>query len=46
MFEVNTKDANDKLEIIFIIILPKSLQKCKLFDNNGLVTKEKKTFKH
>ena len=46
MFEVNTKDANDKLEIIFIIILPTSLQKCKLFDNNGLVTKEKKTFKH
>ena len=47
MLEVNTKNSeDDKLEIVFIIILPTSLKKCKLFDKNGLVAKENKIFKH
>ena len=47
VLEVNTKNSeDDKLEIVFIIILPTSLKKCKLFDKNGLVAKENKIFKH
>ena len=48
MFEVSIKNsANGKLEIcMYDIILPTSLQKSKLFVNNGQVAKENKTFKH